>query len=192
MSQPFDIKAYHPSRQPKLNTTHPCTINNGNCTHLCLLSKKFIFKCECPHIMKLSSDNRTCIPNEKVLLFARPNEIRGVDLENLQYHIISPISLPAVINTQQLDFDAKTKVIYYADTESNELKRSNLNNSVVEVIIDTLIENPFGLAYDWISNNLFVTSQETIKPKIYVCNSKGEYIHAVINQNLSKPYSIGG
>lgn len=144
MTQPFDIKIYHPSRQPKADTIHPCTRNNGNCSHLCLLSTQYIWKCDCPHIMKLDKDNRTCVPNEKILLFARPNEIRGVDVENMHYHIIPPISLPKVINTQQIDFLAKEKRIYWADTESNELKRSNLNSSVVEVIIDTVIENPNG------------------------------------------------
>lgn len=189
MTQPFDIKVYHPSRQPALNFSHPCTQKNGNCSHLCLLSKRHMFKCECPHIMKLDKDNRTCVPNEKILLFARPNEIRGVDLENIHYHIIPPISLPRVISTYSVDFLAASKQIYWADSESNELKRSNLNSSVVDVIIDTVIENPFGFALDWISGNLFITSQET-KPKIYVCNSNGEYIHTVISQNLSKPYSI--
>jgi len=189
MTQPFDIKIYHPSRQPRTKETHPCSINNGNCTHLCLLSKKYIWRCECPHIMKLDKDNRTCIPNEQILLFSRPNEIRGVDLNNVQYHVIPPLSLPAVINTQQIDFLAKEKRIYWADTESNELKRSNLNGSTVNVIIDTVIENPSGLAIDWIAGNIFVTSQET-KPKIYVCNSNGEYIHTVIDRNLSKPYSL--
>lgn len=192
MTQPFDIKVLHPSRQPALNASHPCQKNNGGCSEqaLCLLSKRHIFKCSCPHIMKLDKDNRTCVPNEKILLFARPNEIRGVDLENIHYHIIPPISLPRVISTYSVDFLARQKQIYWADSESNELKRSNLNSSVVDVIIDTVIENPFGFALDWISGNLFITSQET-KPKIYVCNSNGEYIHTVISsQNLSKPYSI--
>ena len=100
------------------------------------------------------------------------------------------VTNPFVINTQQIDFFSKEKRIYYADTESNELKRSNLNSSVVDVIIDTVIENPFGLAVDYISGNLFVTSQEAKQPKIYVCNSNGEYIHTVIDQNLSKPFSL--
>lgn len=89
MTQPFDIKIYHPSRQPKANSTHPCTKNNGNCSHLCLLSKQYLWRCECPHIMKLDKDNRTCIPNEQILLFARPYEIRGVDPTNIHYHVIS-------------------------------------------------------------------------------------------------------
>jgi hypothetical protein len=39
--QPYDIHILHPSRQPKLeNSKDPkwtCKIDNGNCTHLCLL-----------------------------------------------------------------------------------------------------------------------------------------------------------
>ena len=46
--------------------------------------------------MKLAEDRRSCVRNERVLLFSRTNEIRGVDLDNPYYHIIPPISLPQV------------------------------------------------------------------------------------------------
>lgn len=57
--QLFDVKIMHPSRQPR-SLVNPCGIDNGNCSHLCLLSINGTYKCACPHIMILTSDNRTC------------------------------------------------------------------------------------------------------------------------------------
>lgn len=59
-TQPFDIKVMHPSRQPT-DGINPCGNNNGGCSHLCLLHLNHTFRCDCPHIMKLSTDNKTCV-----------------------------------------------------------------------------------------------------------------------------------
>ena len=66
-SKPYGIKVIHPSLQPKANTTHPCQIRNGDCSHLCLLGFENTRKCGCPHIMKLASDGVTCIENKVIL-----------------------------------------------------------------------------------------------------------------------------
>lgn len=52
---------------------NPCSINNGNCSHLCLLSMNETYKCACPHIMILTSDNLTCkgMSMSLYLLFSR-------------------------------------------------------------------------------------------------------------------------
>lgn len=42
---------------------NPCGTNNGNCSHLCLLNLNSTYRCECPHVMRLSNDNHTCIGN---------------------------------------------------------------------------------------------------------------------------------
>lgn len=56
---PKDLHIYHPQRQPHAVT--PCSKDNGNCSHLCLLSsgaKKFT--CNCPNGLYLQADGRTC------------------------------------------------------------------------------------------------------------------------------------
>lgn len=191
ITQPFDIKIYHPSRQSTFNITNPCAENNGGCSHLCLLNTNNTYRCKCPHVMKLDTDSKTCLRHELVLLFSRANEIRGVDLDQPYYHIIPPISLPKVMSVGQIDFDAKEHRIYWADSQLNEVKRAYLMGNSVETIIDTIIERPYGFALDWISQNLFVTSQDPAETaKIYVCNLNGEYISEIINANLSSPRSL--
>ncbi|KYN07112.1 Vitellogenin receptor, partial [Cyphomyrmex costatus] len=43
---------------------HDCQKNNGNCSHVCLLSSITSFVCACPPGMALSNNNRTCIVHE--------------------------------------------------------------------------------------------------------------------------------
>ena len=191
MSQPFDVKIFSALRQPRPeNATwkNPCTANGG-CSHLCLLNTNDRVKCDCPHVMRLGADNRTCVPNERVLLISKPNELRGVDVKEVYYHIIPPISLPKIVHSEEIDFHADQRKIYWADSESNEIKRSNISGGPVEVVFDTVLENPYGIAVDWMSGNLFVTSQEFV-PKIYVCKLNGEFILDVIHINLWKPFSL--
>lgn len=89
-SQPFGIQVLHSSRQPW--QPNPCGENNGGCSHLCLLSGRGTFKCECPHVMRLDpSDERNCVANEQVLLFVMVDEIRGIDLHQPNHHTIPTI-----------------------------------------------------------------------------------------------------
>ncbi|KAL1502195.1 hypothetical protein ABEB36_007373 [Hypothenemus hampei] len=171
LTQPFDIKVMHPSRQPPGN--NPCGTNNGGCSHLCLIHTNETYKCDCPHISRLSKDNKTCVNNERVLLIARNHEIRGVDIEQPYYYTIPTISLPHALNPIQLEFYGKNKTLLWADSQNglDEVKRSNLTHGPVQTLIDTTSYRLTGLAVDWISKLLFVSSQNGIA----VSNLNGEY-----------------
>ncbi|XP_068223129.1 low-density lipoprotein receptor-related protein 1 isoform X3 [Palaemon carinicauda] len=189
ITQPFDIHVLHPSRQPR-DGPNPCAKNNGGCSHLCLLSFNGTYQCNCPHIMSLGPDEKTCIRNEKVLLFSRPDEIRGVDLSKPTHDIIPRISVPKVQYASQLDFDSKTKKIYWADSKMNEVKRASLTGGPIETVIDTSLEAPRGFAIDWLSNNLFVTSNGGKSNNIYVATLNGEFLIPVIKENADDPLSL--
>lgn len=156
LTQPFDIKIMHPSRQPP--GENPCGKNNGGCSHLCLIHLNGTYKCDCPHISRLSEDNKTCVNNERVLLIARNSEIRGVDIEQPYYHTIPTISVPQVLGPVQLEYFAKNKTLIWADSHMDEVKKSNLTQGPVQTLIDTALEKLSGLAVDWISELLFVAS----------------------------------
>lgn len=59
--RPYDLHVYHPLKQ--VAYPNPCEPNNGNCSHLCLLSATRNFTCACPNNFRLLDDNRTCIAN---------------------------------------------------------------------------------------------------------------------------------
>ncbi|CAF4823713.1 unnamed protein product, partial [Rotaria sp. Silwood2] len=50
----------HPSLQPQI--PNPCGINNGGCSHLCLLSVNQSYTCACPEHFSFinNGNNRTC------------------------------------------------------------------------------------------------------------------------------------
>ncbi|XP_056636916.1 low-density lipoprotein receptor-related protein 1 isoform X1 [Diorhabda sublineata] len=178
LSQPFDVKILHPSRQPR-DGINPCGTNNGGCSHLCLIHFNNVYKCDCPHVMRLSEDNKTCVVNDKVLLIGRNNEIRGVDILQPYYHTIPTISIPQVSSPVQIEYLAKNKTLYWADYHINEIKRTSLTHGPSETLLDTSLQNPSGLAVDWISNLLYVSSRVGITAS----NLKGEYITVIIDNS---------
>lgn len=105
------------------------------------------------------------------MLISRNNEIRGVDILQPYYHTIPTISLPQVLSPIQLDYLAHNSTLYWVDSHMNEIKRSGLTHGPTETLIDTGLHGPSGLAVDWISYLLFVSSADGIT----VCNLDGEY-----------------
>ncbi|XP_062845365.1 low-density lipoprotein receptor-related protein 1B-like [Trichomycterus rosablanca] len=57
-----DIKIYHSLRQPDV-PKHQCQLNNGGCSHLCLLSPGGGYRCACPTHFYLASDDKSCLSN---------------------------------------------------------------------------------------------------------------------------------
>ena len=58
----FALGVYHYSLQPA--GSNPCGLNNGGCSHLCLISAGGAsFKCACPASFELGSDAKTCTAN---------------------------------------------------------------------------------------------------------------------------------
>ena len=59
----FEMSVYHYSLQPGGNNS--CEVNNGGCSHLCLLSpdKEKGHECACPTSFLLGNDEKTCTAN---------------------------------------------------------------------------------------------------------------------------------
>lgn len=81
---PGDIEVWDVKRQPY--GSHPCEKNNGNCSHLCLLSMiEPGYSCACPTGVKLV-DNLTCAEGpEELLLIVQRNEICRISLDSPDY-----------------------------------------------------------------------------------------------------------
>ncbi|XP_038606813.1 low-density lipoprotein receptor-related protein 1B [Tachyglossus aculeatus] len=57
-----DIQVYHSHRQPDV-AKHVCAVDNGGCSHLCLLAPGRTHTCACPTNFYLAADLRTCLSN---------------------------------------------------------------------------------------------------------------------------------
>ncbi|XP_002138212.3 prolow-density lipoprotein receptor-related protein 1 isoform X1 [Drosophila pseudoobscura] len=187
-SQPFGIQVLHSSRQPW--ERNPCGDNNGGCSHLCLLSGRGTFKCECPHVMRLDpSDERNCVPNEQVLLFVMVDEIRGIDLHQPNHHTIPTIrQSPRLVAPQRIDFLVDEGRIFWSDIQQNEISSAGISNGLIEPIINTNIEKPYGFAIDWIARHMYFSSGQ-IRCNILASNLKGEYV-THIHEDLNMVDSI--
>lgn len=93
--------------------------------------------------------------HEKVLLIGRAGEIRGVDLEAPLVHMIPTLSGPHVTSPASLAFVAAERSIYWADSETGELKRAALTGGDVRVLGDAGPDAPRGFAVDWAAGVLY-------------------------------------
>uniref|UniRef100_A0AAQ4PNY3 EGF-like domain-containing protein n=1 Tax=Gasterosteus aculeatus aculeatus TaxID=481459 RepID=A0AAQ4PNY3_GASAC len=73
LHRPMDVHIYHPYRQPEV-AEHPCQINNGGCSNLCLLSPGGGYKCACPTNFYLAADGRQCLSNCTASQFVCKND----------------------------------------------------------------------------------------------------------------------
>ncbi|OWR53521.1 putative very low-density lipoprotein receptor [Danaus plexippus plexippus] len=153
LTQPFDVKVIHPSRQPR-SDHNPCT-NNGNCSHLCLIDSATDRVCACPHLMRLTHDNRTCEVFEVVVVVSQCGVVRGVwaaDGGPALASLAGPqLASPASLAPLTTDYE-----IYWADTETNEIKSADVRSGRVRTVCDAGVRAPRALALDWAARVLYV------------------------------------
>ncbi|XP_029681819.1 low-density lipoprotein receptor-related protein 1-like isoform X3 [Takifugu rubripes] len=73
LHRPMDIHIYHPYRQPGVEN-HPCQINNGGCSNLCLISPGGGYTCACPTNFYLAADGKQCLSNCTASQFVCKND----------------------------------------------------------------------------------------------------------------------
>ncbi|XP_029103120.1 low-density lipoprotein receptor-related protein 1B-like isoform X3 [Scleropages formosus] len=185
-AQPFDLQIYHPSRQPQ--ALNPCEANEGKgpCSHLCLINYNRSAACACPHLMKLSPNNRSCFAVKRFLLYARRSEIRGVDIDNPYMNIITALTVPDIDDVTVVDYDTLDERIYWADVKTQTIKRAFINGTGLETIVSGDLLNVRGLALDWLSRNMYWISSENDETQINVARLDGSLKTSVIH-GIDKP-----
>uniref|UniRef100_A0A8C2WTY4 LDL receptor related protein 1 n=1 Tax=Cyclopterus lumpus TaxID=8103 RepID=A0A8C2WTY4_CYCLU len=73
LHRPMDVHIYHPYRQPEV-AGHPCQMNNGGCSNLCLISPGGGYKCACPTNFYLAADGKQCLSNCTASQFVCKND----------------------------------------------------------------------------------------------------------------------
>uniref|UniRef100_A0A914WJQ4 EGF-like domain-containing protein n=1 Tax=Plectus sambesii TaxID=2011161 RepID=A0A914WJQ4_9BILA len=192
-AQPFDLKIIHPSRQP-FSSKNPCR-KNGRCSHICLINSTTTRLCACPHMMRLSPDNQTCLVVNQTLVYATPTNIVAMDILPPHTRLFPVLAGKSVEKVQALDFDAEEKIVYWADANSATIARVYLNGSGnVEVIVKSDLQNPNGIAVDWLSDNVYFTSwsEGDGMASISIASENGHYRRVLLNEKngLQKPRDI--
>ncbi|XP_014248480.1 low-density lipoprotein receptor-related protein 6 isoform X2 [Cimex lectularius] len=188
-SAPFDVRVMDPSRQPPKIT--PCSVNNGGCSHLCLLSPYSPgYSCACPTGVKLI-DNYTCAngPQEMILL-VQVNEICLISLDSPDHTIIS-LNIVGIKHAIGIDYDPVNSYIYWTDNEAQVIRRAKLNgteSSDQMDIVSSELQSPDGVAVDWRAQNLYWTDSGT--DRIQVLRLQTTFSKVLINSGLVEPRAI--
>ncbi|XP_003704485.2 low-density lipoprotein receptor-related protein 6 [Megachile rotundata] len=183
---PGDIEVWDSRRQPR--GSHPCEKNNGNCSHLCLLSMTEPgYTCACPTGVKLV-DNLTCADGpEELLLIVQRNEICRISLDSPDYtNFVLPLT--GIKHAIAIDFDPVQEMLYWTDEEAHAIRRASLDGTNQENIIITEVGNPDGIAVDWLARNLYWTDTGT--DRIEVARLNGTSRKVLINEELIEPRAI--
>ncbi|XP_075884557.1 low-density lipoprotein receptor-related protein 4 isoform X1 [Nelusetta ayraudi] len=189
---PMDIHTLHPQRQPA-GGRNRCGSNNGGCSHLCLPSNTS-FSCACPTGFRKLDQHRCADGLDKFLLFARRTDIRRISLDTAERadHVVP---LAHVRNAVALDWDASQGeggaeggYIYWTDVTTDAISRALWDGSRQEVVVDTSLESPAGLAIDWVTNKIYWTDAGT--DRIEVSNTDGSMRTVLVWENLDRPRDI--
>lgn len=186
MGNVMDLKVFHRNR-PEVSTL--CKVNNGRCSHLCLLSPLPLgYSCACPTGILLKKDNRTCYQDMRnFLIFSQRTGIRKVSLD-VEY--IADVNLPvsAIKNAIAISIDRLEGKVYWTDTVLDKIKRAFLNGSSVEEVISHGLDTPDGMVVDEIGRKLYWT--DTGLNRIEVSNLDGSMRKVLIWEDLDKPRAI--
>lgn len=186
---PMDIYVFSRDRQPPFPS--PCLVNNGNCSHLCLLSSTDAreYTCACPTGIKLvEGDDKNCAPGVRdMFIIARRTDLRYVSLDTAD-HRDMVIPFKGVKQSVAVDFDATDGRVYWADDEVRAIKKGKLDGSQQEDVIVTDISKPEGLAVDWVAQNLYWI--DALAKTIEVSRTNGSHRKILISDSLREPRAI--
>jgi len=190
IQSPMGLAVLSPDRQPSVSTG--CHVNNGGCSHLCLL-RAGGYSCACPTGIKLLEDKKTCADKmEKFIIVARKPDIRIVSLDaDLYADVVLP--LWGIKNAFSVDYDIVEDYIYWSDNDKKCIMRAHPNGTKVQMIADYDIQTPDGIAFDWIARNIYWTDagdQTLASGRIEVARANGTSRKVLVSTGLDEPRAI--
>ncbi|XP_054913786.1 low-density lipoprotein receptor-related protein 2 isoform X1 [Poeciliopsis prolifica] len=160
----MDVAVFDSHVQPtsaNLVGFNPCHEDNGRCQQLCFaIPEQQKPKCACAHGTLLSNGVTCGYGQDEFLIFTTDYTVNSLRLDPTDHSLPFP-TLNLGYNVIALDFDYKERRIFY--TQSKGLGRSIIGyittTSITSppVILASNLDDPDGLAYDWIHKRLYFT-----------------------------------
>ncbi|XP_061523276.1 low-density lipoprotein receptor-related protein 6 isoform X2 [Phycodurus eques] len=184
---PMDIHVFSAKRQTQLST--PCSLNNGGCSHLCLLSPdEPFFRCACPTGVQLLQDAKTCRDGAtRMLLLARRTDLRRISLDTPDFTDII-LQVDDIRHAIAIDYDPVDGYIYWTDDDVRAIRRSLPDGADAQFVVTSQVNHPDGIAVDWIARNLYWTDTGT--DRIEVTRLNGTMRKILISEDLDEPRAI--
>lgn len=183
---PIAVRIYDSRLQPMLSE-NPCQVNNGNCSHLCLLAQNTEgYTCGCPTGVKLLTPHQCTDRPQDMLFLLQRTQISRASLDTPDYTSF-PMSLGKIKYAIAIDYDPVEDMIYWSDGDTHSIMRSPHEGGAVEVLV-TNIKNADGVAVDWLARNLYWTNTQL--DRIEVSRLDGSSRRVIINDNLHEPRAI--
>uniref|UniRef100_A0A672FRK9 Low density lipoprotein receptor-related protein 6 n=1 Tax=Salarias fasciatus TaxID=181472 RepID=A0A672FRK9_SALFA len=185
---PMDIHVFSAERQ-LLAVSSPCSLNNGGCSHLCLLSPGApFFQCACPTGVQLLEDGKTCRDGAtEMLLLARRTDLRRISLDTPDFTDVI-LQVDDIRHAIAIDYDPAEGYIYWTDDDVRAIRRSRLDGGDAEFVVTSQVSHPDGIAVDWIARNLYWTDTGT--DRIEVTRLNGTMRKILISEDLDEPRAI--
>ncbi|CAL8335883.1 unnamed protein product [Lota lota] len=178
------MKVYNETVQTGTNL---CSINNGECSQLCLPTSPVTRACMCTAGYSLRSGQQSCEGVGSFLLYSVHEGIRGIPLDpSDKSDALVPVSGTSL--AVGIDFHADNDTIYWVDMGLSTISRAKRDQTWREDVVTNGIGRVEGIAVDWIAGNIYWTDQGF--DVIEVARLNGSFRYVVISQGLDKPRAI--
>ncbi|CAL8127285.1 unnamed protein product [Orchesella dallaii] len=162
----------------------------GSCSHHCN-NTKGSFQCSCMEGFKLGDNNRTCEAKDPKwkLIYATKSDVGMISRSTSGRERISQIThndgRPVGIT-----YDARNNLTYWTDASpySEAIYRGTLDGKKIEVVADSGLLLPEGIAFDWITGNIYFADSNL--SHIAVCRNDTNFCSVLIQERIDKPRDI--
>uniref|UniRef100_A0A3Q3ETX7 Low density lipoprotein receptor-related protein 4 n=1 Tax=Labrus bergylta TaxID=56723 RepID=A0A3Q3ETX7_9LABR len=177
---------------------NPCAVNNGGCSHLCLLAPApKASSCACPTGINLQSDGKTCTPlmtTDGLAVDAVGRKIYWTDTGTNRIEVANMDgSMRKVLVWQNLDSPRAIALynemyLYWTDWgEHAKLERSSMDGSDRQVLISNNLGWPNGLAIDMAGSQLLWADAHT--ERIELADLNGQNRRTLVTP-VQHPYGL--
>ncbi|XP_071521746.1 low-density lipoprotein receptor-related protein 4 isoform X2 [Panulirus ornatus] len=165
-----------------------CTIANGGCSHLCLLSPApKAYSCACPTGITLKADKHTCHSTPaRSLMYARRKDILQMSLDTT-YLADVVLPLHGLQHVVALDVDPVSGDIFLPDSAAAVIFRASPDGRKMTRLVSSAIGTVEGLTIDTTGRKMYWTDLKRQSVEVSELDGKNR---RVLFTNLDRPRAI--